>query len=274
MLRPFRFKRFSVSHQRSAMKVGTDGVLLGAWCGVRATDRYALDIGTGTGLIALMLAQRGESNPLFIDAVEIDPASADEAEENAVASTWADRINVMRCSLQEFVSGDSLFPDRQQVTSGQSPAISTVIADEYRTHRPVTSRLYDLIVSNPPFFSGSLHSPDVARTMARHSVSLSYEELVGAAARLLSDDGRFCVIVPYEHHADFLSLSIGYGFSAERITSVIPKPGALPKRSLLQLSKGDIRSVSHRDELLIELGGRHEYSREYKMLTSDFYLKF
>lgn len=265
------------------MKVGTDGVLLGAWCGLRDTDRYALDIGTGTGLIALMLAQRGEPNPLLVDAVEIDAASADEATENAAASPWADRIRIVNRPLQEFVSDRNAplaartqaTPDAKDTPVAAVPDVVTAaMPDTVPTDRQGNARLYDLIVSNPPFFSGSLLPPDAARSAARHTVSLSYGELICSAARLLADNGRFCVIIPYEHSADFLAASREYGFSAERVTNVIPKPGAQPKRSLIQLLKGRCLSAAQVDELLIELGERHEYSPEYKALTSDFYLKF
>ena len=131
-----------------------------------------------------------------------------------------------------------------------------------------------MIVSNPPFFFDSLLPPDAARSAARHTVSLSYGDLIDCSARLLADNGRFCVIIPYEHSAAFLATSAEHGLLAERVTNVIPKSGALPKRSLIQLFKGHNVSEVHSDELLIELGGRHEYSPEYKALTSDFYLKF
>lgn len=257
------------------MKVGTDGVLLGAWCGLRDTDRYALDIGTGTGLIALMLAQRGEPNPLLVDAVEIDADSADEATENAAASPWAVRIRIVNLPLQEFVSDrNAPLTARVQAVPDPKYTLAAAIPGAGPTDRPGNARPYDLIVSNPPFFSGSLLPPDAARSAARHTVSLSYGELICSAAHLLADNGRFCVIIPYEHSEDFLAVSVEYGFSAERITSVISKPGAVPKRSLMQLLKGRNFSNPHKDELLIELGGRHEYSPEYKALTSDFYLKF
>ncbi len=225
------------------MKVGTDGVLLGAWCGVSASDRRALDIGTGTGLIALMLAQRGEHNPLTVDAVEIDADSAAEAKANIAASPWPDSVVVHACPVQHFAAA--------------------------------TDRSYDLIVSNPPFFSDSLLPPDSARTAARHTVSLGYADLLRTASSLLAEDGRFCVVIPYEHLNGFLELSERQNLMASRLARVIPKPGAPPKRALIELvRRNQAPTAPHEDELPVELGGRHEYSPEYVALTADFYLKF
>lgn len=242
MSRPFRFKRFAVTQEKSAMKVGTDGVLLGAWCGVHESDRYALDIGTGTGLIALMLAQRGEHHPLKVDAVEIDADSAAEAAANVACSPWPDRICVSHCSVQDFA---------------------------------VTDKRYDIIVSNPPYFSDSLLPPDSSRTAARHSVSLSYKELLGAASGLLSEKGRFCVIIPHEHQDGFLQLASSFNLLPGRLTAVISKPGSKPKRALIELVCRPYAHVSpYEDKLQIESAEAGCYTAEYMSLTSDFYLKF
>ena len=149
----FRFKHFSVEQNRCAMKVGTDGVLLGAWVPVRDTDRRVLDIGTGTGLIALMLAQRTAG--ARITALDVDPACAEQARENADASPWGGRIETVCAPVQAF---------------GAEP--------------------FDLIVSNPPFYDNSLPSPDAARTTARHTASLPFAELLDAVGRLLAPEGR------------------------------------------------------------------------------------
>lgn len=243
MSRPFRFKRFTIVQEVSAMKVGTDGVLLGAWCGVDANDRTALDIGTGTGLVALMVAQRGEDNPLAVDAVEIDAPTAEEARVNVGNSPWHDSVTVHAVSVQDFA----------------------------RT----ADRRYDLIVSNPPFFSDSLLPPDGARTAARHTVSLDYDGLVRVAAELLAERGRLCVVIPHEHAAGFRIMAQSCGMGLRRLTAVIPKPGVLPKRALMEFVREPyVPLVPHEEELLIELGSRHEYSDAYKELTRGFYLKF
>lgn len=243
MSRPFHFKRFSVVQEKSAMKVGTDGVLLGAWCDIHTTDRTALDIGAGTGLISLMLAQRGEDNPLRVDAVEIDEPGADEARKNVASSPWRDKVTVINESLQDFAAR--------------------------------TGRRYDIIVSNPPFFVDSLLPPDAARTSARHTVSLSYEELISAAAGLLNDSGRFCAVIPCDMKDAFVHRASGHGLVLRRTTSVIPKSGAVPKRALLEfVHERYAPQTPLYGELTIELSGRHDYSPEYKVLTADFYLKF
>lgn len=237
------------------MKVGTDGVLLGAWCGIDDADRNALDIGTGTGLIALMLAQRSEHNPLRVDAVEIDAGSASEAAANVARSPWPDRICVSHCSVQDFAGA-------------YSPITSVGFS-------PVAGKRYDLVVSNPPYFSDSLLPPDPSRTAARHSVSLSYKELLGAASGLLSEKGRFCVIIPHEQHDGFLQLASSCDLLPDRLTAVISKPGSKPKRAMMELVRRPYAHVSpYEDELLIESAEAGCYAAEYMSLTSDFYLKF
>ena len=156
----FRFKQFTVRQEGAAMKVGTDGVLVGAWASAGAECRRILDIGTGTGLIALMAAQRFPSARVV--GVEIDAGSAAQARENVAASEWGDRIDIVHSAVQEYMSDER----------------------------------FDLIISNPPYYDNSLVCPDYGRTAARHTVSLNFAELTTAAERLLADEGRFAVIVP------------------------------------------------------------------------------
>ena len=230
----FRFKQFTVRQQRSAMKVGTDGVLIGAWASVRDADRTILDIGTGTGLIALMMAQRNPEAEIV--AVEIDSESAEQARENVAESPWGERIRVERCAVQEFVA----------------------------------EQTFDLIVSNPPYFVDSLKSPDGGRSMARHTDTLSFAELMRAAERLLAPDGRFAVIVPSEAA---LSVIAAGNLHLVRRCDVRTKPAAAPKRVMLEFSPR-FEGAALREELTIGDGTNGGYSPEYVALTREFYLKF
>lgn len=230
----FKFKQFTVHQQRSAMKVGTDGVLIGAWASVRPADRAVLDIGTGTGLIALMLAQRNPKAEVV--AVEIDTESAAQACENVAESPWSDRIKVERCAVQEFTS----------------------------------TMKFDLIVSNPPYFVDSLKCPDESRNTARHTDTLSFAELMHTAERLLASDGRLAVIVPAEAA---LSVIAAGKLHLVRRCDVRTKPNGAPKRVMLEFSPR-FEGVATREELTIGDGSNGGYSPEYIALTRDFYLKF
>ena len=229
----FSFKQFTIRHDRCAMKVGTDGVLLGAWTNVNHSHRL-LDIGTGTGLIALMLAQRCPQ--AHITAIEIDAEAAGQALENVQLSPWADRVEVI---LQDIC------------------AFST----EMR---------FDTIVSNPPYFIDSLKCPDNQRNTARHTDTLDAGRLLSSVSRLLSDNGQFSIILPAEQKDLLIQAASIHGLYLSRQTAVITRPGLAPKRILMEFQKtnGTIQT----DELIIELE-RHVYSEEYIALTKDFYLK-
>lgn len=228
----FSFKQFTVCHDRCAMKVGTDGVLLGAWVDV-ASARNILDIGTGTGLIALMMAQRGNAR---IWAIDIDADAVEQARGNVAASPWKDRIEVERQDACHFVS----------------------------------DILFDAIVSNPPYFADSLKCPDGQRNTARHTDHLDFDRLTASAARLLHPEGTFSVIIPTDGRESFLQIAARHGLHLSRQTWVHTKPGAAPKRVLLALRFTAARCLT--DDLTIELS-RHVYSEEYTALTRDFYLK-
>lgn len=215
------------------MKVGTDGVLLGAWVSLRGDERSALDVGTGTGLIALMLTQR--SPALAVQAIDIDPAAADEAAANFAASPWADRLTALPVSLQDFVSG------------GENPE----------------ERLFDLIVSNPPFFKASLKAPDAQRSAARHDDTLPPAELIAAARRLLAPSGRLAVIYPPEEARAFVVEAEAAGLYLSRLTRVISVAGQPPKRHLMEFSRTP--GMPAFDDLVID-------SPEYHSLTGAFYL--
>ena len=230
----FEFKQFSVFHDRCAMKVGTDGVLLGAWASVDGCARL-LDVGAGSGLIALMLAQRNRD--AFITAIEIDEDALQQAEENVKGSPFAERITVVGTRFQDFTVK--------------------------------SSKRFDLIVCNPPFFTRSLLPTDAGRAKARHSVSLSLEELMQGAHQCLSPEGHLALILPPDRLAEMTMLSEHFGFQLRRLTHVVPSPGKPVRRILAEfsLSPGEPEET----ELLLEVA-RHHYSSAYIELVHDFYL--
>lgn len=231
----FQFKEFTIYHDRCAMKVGTDGVLLGAWADVSGKTT-ALDIGAGSGLISLMLAQR--NSLLQIESLEIDPSAAEQAQEN------------IRNSLR---------------FAGQI----TVHCADFTQWGKESPRKYDLIVSNPPFFKNSLKSPSIERTAARHGDNLDSGTLIGLGASLLADEGTIALIYPAEFLDDILDAGSQSGLSPSRICKVFPKPGSAPKRVLIEFSFAE--KTCEESELAIEKE-RHVYTDEFKELTRYFYL--
>jgi tRNA1Val (adenine37-N6)-methyltransferase len=233
----FQFKKFSVEQDRTAMKIGTDGVLLGAWTPIENNPFSILDIGTGTGIIALMLAQRSHAEQ--IDALEIDEDAYEQATDNFENSPWNDRLFCFHAGLDEFV---------------EEPE------DEY-----------DLIVSNPPFYSEDYKSENEQRDLARFQDAMPFEDLIEAAALLLSENGIFSVIIPFKEEEKFLALAKEYELYPIKITRVKGNPTSDIKRSLLAFSRNEIATILT-DELIIETA-RHIYTPEYIELTKDFYLK-
>lgn len=232
----FQFKQFTVYHDRCAMKVGTDGVLLGAWTNVE--DSYtALDVGSGSGLITLMLAQR--SKQLKIKAIDIDKSAFEQSSINAIRSPFREQIECKHTSLQDMANSD--------------------------TH------LFDSIVANPPYFNQSLKSPDSKRSMARHTDTLPIEDLINYSSKLLNSNGRLSIIYPHDDKDLLIALGRSHGLYVSRITNVSPTVGSQPKRVLLELSGKDSCILSE-DDLVIETR-RHEYSPEFTELVKDFYLK-
>lgn len=228
----FSFKQFTIYQDRCAMKVGTDGVLLGAWARVASASRI-LDIGTGTGLISLMLAQRSGA---LITAIDIDADAVRQARGNIEASPWKDRVEVVRQDICSYV----------------------------------TNERFDVIVSNPPYFVNSLKCPDGQRSMARHCDCMEFGDLIKHAVGLLLPEGAFSVIIPTGGMEEFLTIASGYNLFLSRQTLVRTKPDVAPKRVLLEFKKQPV--VCIQDELVIELS-RHVYSEAYIELTKDFYLK-
>ena len=232
----FQFKQFTVKQDRCAMKVGTDGVLLGAWAPLGHTPYSILDIGAGTGLIALMLAQR--SNAEQIDAIEIDDDAYEQAVENFEDSPWGDRLFCYHAGLDEFMEE----PEEE----------------------------YDLIVSNPPFHTEDYTSGDEQRDKARFAESMPFEDLVEASSILLSDVGVLAVIIPYKEELNFIALAKAEELYPFKITRVKGTPETEIKRSLIAFSR-DKKEMAE-DELVIETA-RHQYTDEYTTMTKDFYLK-
>ncbi len=216
------------------MKVGTDAILLGSWATGPNPNRI-LDIGTGTGVIALMLAQRFPKAQVV--AVEIDSLTCQQADDNFRNSPWADRLTVVNSAVQNLEPGQQ----------------------------------FDLIVSNPPYFDGSLKPPDADRQTARHCDALSLEDLVKAADRLLSPRGRFAVILPVDRAEILRRLMLQSKMQCNRQCFVIPTPRKAPKRLLLEFARNAPETIEE-SELVVELH-RHEYSIEFAALAKDFLLK-
>ena len=232
----FNFKEFSINQDKAAMKVGTDGVLLGAWTSIKTKPYSILDIGTGTGLIALQFAQRCDAE--LIDALEIDNNAYEQAVENFEQSNWSDRLFCYHASLAEFVDE---------------------IEDKY-----------DLIVSNPPFYTDEYKSDNKQRSQARFTDSLSFNELLESASLLLSKSGIFSVIIPFKEEETFLQLAKEYNLFTNRICRVKGNVNSQIKRSLIEMSFNKTNIIE--EELTIEIE-RHKYTKEYADLVKDFYLK-
>lgn len=264
------------------MKVGTDGVLLGAWARVLPGPARYLDIGTGTGVIALMLAQRTEDVPggATVDAVEVDGAGAVQAAANAASSPWSHAVRVYRCGIGIFRPGVSepLWGGRDaaSVPDGGEETAAGDCSEEGESATVPPELLYHHIVSNPPWFVDSLPSPHAGRRVARHADSLPYGELLQHAARLLAPEGLFSVVLPADSEERFLARARVAGFGLNRRTRVFTLPGISPKRVLLEFAfAGSCGAMPVEDTLTIETGeGPGSYTDEYRRLTGDFYLRF
>ncbi|MDR1984861.1 MAG: methyltransferase [Prevotellaceae bacterium] len=233
----FSFKQFVIEQEKTAMKVGIDGVMLGAWADV-ANAANILDIGTGTGLIAIMLAQRNSA--ANIDAIEIDRQSYEQAAENAAKCKWSARINIIHGKFQTFAE--------------------------------TTQKKYDLIVSNPPYFIASLQSPEMQRTVARHSASLTHDDLIKGIDKILTATGTFSAIFPYVEGNIFIAKAAAANIFCNKRTNIKPNPEKPVKRIMLEFSR--IKQNLAENTICIENGDRHNYTDAYKSLTKDFYLKF
>lgn len=239
----FRFKRFEVVNERSAMKVNTDGVLLGAAMTIKSEDRCMLDIGTGTGTIALMAAQRvvGREIPgqaVRIDAIDIDEPSATEAAMNFANSPWAECLHAHNVSLDAFAASDD--------------------------------QKYDLIFSNPPYFEDSLTAPDERKSTARHtSDGLSYRDIFEFAKERLTDSGRVSLVLPADQEAALCRYARMCGLHLFRILRVRTVPRKAPSRMIAEFSRHRCETVK---EELLTIQNEGQYTQEYLSLTHDFYM--
>jgi tRNA1Val (adenine37-N6)-methyltransferase len=236
MNKPFQFKQFTVNQDRCAMKIGTDSVLLGAWASLDHNPFSVLDIGAGTGVLSLMIAQR--SNAELIDALEIDSDAYEQCVENFEQSPWGDRLFCYHASLDEFTSE----------------------IDEQ----------YDLIISNPPFYSEDSKTNILERDLARFQDAMPFQHLLECASKLLSENGLFSVIIPYKEEQNFIKLASDFSLFPNRILHVKGAENTPIKRSLIEFSSIEKTVIS--SNLIIETE-RHNYTKDYIDLTKDFYLK-
>lgn len=230
----FRFRQFVVHQEKAAMKVGTDGVLLGAWADCSTATRV-LDIGSGTGLVSIMLAQRCNAE---IDAVEIDENSYLQSLENISTCPWRERITAHHMPIQEY----------KKTTSGK----------------------YDLVVSNPPYFVNSLKPGNAGKNISCHNDLLPFPDIINAVNTLLEDSGKFSLILPYTEGLLFIEQCSRSALFCSKKTTVFPCPWKKPSRLLLEFRKTE--SLLTEGSITIELNQRHGYSPEYVSLTKEFYL--
>jgi tRNA1Val (adenine37-N6)-methyltransferase len=232
----FEFKQFTIHQEHAAFKITTDSVLLGAWVDLE-NAQHVLDIGTGTGILALMTAQRTNA---YIVALEPEPASFRQAALNIAGSPWHQRITLVNGTIQDY--------------------------------NPDNKKLFDTIITNPPFFIDSLPNPDPNKAIARHSIVLSHQELIINAVRLLAPEGTLQLVLPVTEAEQFISMASGSGLLILRRLNVKPTPSLAVVRVLMTL--GRQKGKKEVNTIVIETGGRHHYSDEYVSLTKDFYLKF
>ncbi len=232
----FQFKQFKIIQEKSAMKVGTDGALLGAWANISRV-KTALDVGAGTGLISLMIAQRTSTKVL---GIEIEKNAAKEAYENIQNSPWKNRVAIKNISFQDFAAA--------------------------------SKEKFDLIISNPPFFSNSFKNEIANLAIARHNDLLPFSELINGSVKLLNENGRLAVILPVIQAEEFIELAKHEDLFLSRLTKIKPKATKEPNRFLMEFTKK--QTPLKKDYLIIYNETGTDYTESYKQLTCEFYLKF
>lgn len=228
----FQFKQFTVYQHHCAMKVGTDAVILGAYAPVSDAESV-LDIGTGTGVVALMIAQRSTAN---ITGIEIDTSASTQASENVLHSPWSDRISIIHADFVKYNFNEK----------------------------------YDCIVSNPPYFNNDLRSPNTQRNLARHTDSLSYEALLRGVHNILKEKGKFIVIIPTNAVNTFTQIAFIYNLHLLIKLTIYSLPNSISKRTILVLTNQ--KDVCCKDEQLIVESKPHQYTDAYFRLMQDYYL--
>ncbi len=231
----FQFKEFVVQQEKNPMKVGTDGILLGAWVDCD-NAKQALDVGTGTGLIAMMMAQKSDS--ILVDGVEINEVAYQEALDNVQASSFESRIKLYNDSIQDFALASDL--------------------------------KYDLIVSNPPFFTGGTMSNNMDRQLIRHTIKLSHADLLRSVSSLLTNEGKFAVIVPFLEGLRFIEIAETYNLHLSKKTLVRSSEGSKIVRLLLSFTKAESKGTEE-NELFLYNEDKSR-SASFRKLTQDFYL--
>lgn len=243
----FFFKKFTVRQIYSAMKVNTDSVLIGAWANLQNFNKSKLyrviDIGTGTGIIALMIAQRlSEYGEFFINAVEIDKASADEAENNFIDSPWSKFLQIHKNSFVDFVKSNN--------------------------------EKFDLIITNPPYFINSLKSDSLRKRVARHSdFTLSQADIAFYSSEIISQGGKLVIILPFEESEKFENTALGFGLFLNKRCYIKTTATKSPKRVLAEYSKLNVGPVIE-EELVIQDEFSGDFTEAYKNLTKEYYLRF
>jgi tRNA1Val (adenine37-N6)-methyltransferase len=234
--KPFNFKKFSIHQNNAAMKIGTDGILIGAWVNISKKFK-GLDIGSGTGIITIMLCQRNLN--LELDSIELSQSAVMDAKINIENCNWSNRIKLFHQDLKDF------HPDSN----------------------------YDLIVSNPPYFKKSLQPSNSDRSKARHQNDLKLEDILKFSKQHLTKDGSLNIILPFEQKKEAIEFAKKHGLNAVRECAVYPKPNKAPHRILIEFSRTENKQMI-KESLVIEEAGRHNYSEDYKKLTREFYTIF
>lgn len=234
--RPFFFKKFGMFHHRSTMRVGTDAVLFAQWVDVASSDN-ALDIGTGSGIIPLILAQKGVGS---VDAVELDSDSYEEANLNFSISVYSDRLSVVQIDVRDYAANNE--------------------------------KKYDLIVSNPPFYASDVKPIKEKKVMARHVSTLSFKDLLVAAKKMMKEDARFALVLPFYESRLFIKEAESLGFYLQKEFLISPIEGKEPNRVNMQFVLNEVESV---ETVLFTIRNKdYSYTDEYKEFLKDFYLDF